>query len=94
MVLVADNAPYHHKMEIGSLSFSKKALVLIMRKHKVNYIDLPIITDSWNGLSDLEDDPDHPDVQNRGDVVRIDFLVEEQMERGGGRNQGLVPLKN
>ncbi len=43
MVLVADNAPYHHKREIGSLaSLSKKKLVELMMKHSVEYIDLPI----------------------------------------------------
>ena len=82
MVLIANSALYHHKREIESLSLlSKKALVLLMQKHKVEYIDLPITTDSRNYLLDLEKNPDHPDVQNRGDVVRIYFLIEEQIER-------------
>ena len=36
MILVADNAPYHHKRAIGSLgSLRKKKLVELMKKHKV-----------------------------------------------------------
>ena len=54
-----------------------------MQKHEVEYIDLPITTDSRNDLLDLEDDPHHPDAQNIGDVVRINLLVEEQTERAG-----------
>ena len=56
MGLVADNVPYHHKREIGSLSsISKKALVLLIQKREVEYIDIPITTDSRNNLLDLED---------------------------------------
>ena len=40
-------------------------------------------------LLDLEDAPDHPDVKNRGDVMRINFLVEEQMERAGLKKPGI-----
>ena len=78
MVLVVENFSYHHKREIRSLSsLSKKVLVFLMQKHEVECIDLLITTDSRNDLLDLENNPDHPDVQNRGDAARIDFLVEE-----------------
>jgi transposase len=43
MVLLADNAPYHHKRVIGSLaSLSKKKIADIMVEHEVETIDLPI----------------------------------------------------
>ena len=46
MILVADNAPYHHKRDIGSLgSLSKKQMLELMRKHNVEWLDLPLTTD-------------------------------------------------
>ena len=43
MILVADNAPYHHKRAIGSLgSLNKKKLIGLMKKNKVEYINLPL----------------------------------------------------
>ena len=40
-----------------------------MKYHYVDYTDLPINTDARDDLLDLEDHPDHSDIQNRGDVV-------------------------
>lgn len=46
MVLVLDNALYHHKREIGSLgNLTKKELVQLMIKYNVEYVDLPLTTD-------------------------------------------------
>ena len=46
MVLVADNAPYHHKRIIGALgNVPKKRLVDMMVSHGVEYVDLPYVTD-------------------------------------------------
>jgi transposase len=43
MVLICDNAPYHHKREIGSLcSRNKQQLVELMLQYDIPYIDLPI----------------------------------------------------
>ena len=43
MILVADNAPYHHRREIGSLSIvTKNNLVAMMANFEVDHIDLPI----------------------------------------------------
>ena len=42
MCLVLDNAPYHHERPVGSLqSTSKKEIISIMIKDKVDLIDLP-----------------------------------------------------
>ena len=82
MLLVADNAPYHHKRNIGSLaSLSKKQLVELIAKHKVEYVDLPITSDSRLELANLEEDDEN--VQNRGEVVRIIFCKDEQLQRAG-----------
>ena len=54
-----------------------------MQKHQVEYIEFNITTDRRNDLLDLEDDPDHPNVKNRGDIVRINFSVDEQIQRAG-----------
>ena len=43
MVLVADNAPYHHRQQIGNiLSMKKSDLVKIIKKYKINYLDIPL----------------------------------------------------
>lgn len=80
MVLVADNAPYHHKRVIGSLGgLSKKKVIDMMVKYNVTYLELPITTHERLDLAETEED--NSDVQNRGDVVSIDFLPEEQLKR-------------
>ena len=82
MRLVADNAPYHHARDIGSLaSQSKKKIIDDMHKYGVDYIDLPLTNEDRMNLLDLEDDPNHPDVQDRGNCVRISFKKSEQSER-------------
>jgi hypothetical protein len=44
MILVCDNAPYHHKRIVGSMSSkSKKELVQLCVEYNVRYIDVP-----WN----------------------------------------------
>ena len=43
MYVVADNVVYYHAHEIGSLqSTTKKALLDLMEKYNVDYIDLPL----------------------------------------------------
>lgn len=57
MVLVADNAPYHHSREIGSLSGLKKIeLVDLMEKWECNEIELPLTDERLKALE--EDDVD------------------------------------
>ena len=81
MVLVADNAPYHHKRVIGSLAtLSKKNLVAMMTEHEVEYLDLPL-TDQRIALAATEEDDD--DIHDRGDCVRIPFKADEQSQTAG-----------
>ena len=82
MLLVADNVLYRHKRAIGSLgSLSKKKLVELMKKHKVEHIDLPLPTRCRVDLCQMEGHEDHLDVQDRGDSFRISFDDKEQVSR-------------
>lgn len=65
MVLITDNAPYHHKREVGSLgNKTKKQVVEMMTKYNVQHMDLPTSTLQRANLDDEEDGVDH-----RGDTV-------------------------
>jgi hypothetical protein len=76
MILVADNAAYHHKRVIGSLaSLSKKNLIEMMAKHDVDYIDLPLTKLRLDYAND-----DHDNIDDRGDCIRIPFNPEEQKQ--------------
>jgi transposase len=79
MVLVADNAPHHHKRVIGSLvSVSKKKIVDMMVEHSVEYIDLPLTGKRMELVGDK--------VEDRGDCIRIQFDPEEQNKRARARD--------
>ena len=55
MVLVADNAPYHHKRVIGSLgSLTKGKLVDRMARHSVEWIDLLVTSEKRQELAEME----------------------------------------
>ena len=74
MVLVLDNAPYHHKRAIGTLGAqSKGLLVSLMAQHQVEYIDLPIKCQARLDLFDK-----YPDADDRGECIRIPFDADEQ----------------
>jgi transposase len=46
MVLICDNAPYHHKREIGSMDTkTKKQLIEMMTNDAVDYVELPLNDD-------------------------------------------------
>lgn len=94
MVLVADNAPYHHKREIGSLSGLSKAKILeLMVKYDVEYLDLSISNDERRKLAEKEGHVDHQDVQDRGDCVRIEFINDEQSKRASLSNPRVGTLE-
>jgi hypothetical protein len=79
MVLLADNAPYHHKRVIGSLtSLSKKKIVEMMVEHKVETIDLPINNKRMELL-----DTDDSETEDRGECIWIPFCPDEQLLRAG-----------
>ena len=75
MVLIMDNAPYHHKRAIRSLSAIKKdILVDLMNEYGVDSIDLPMNSQERYNL--LDDGTDVAD--DFGSMVEIDFDPEEQ----------------
>jgi transposase len=79
MVLVADNAPYHHKRVIGSLaSVSKKKIVEMMIEQGIEYINLPLTDKRMKLVGDEEED--------RGDCIWNGFDWEEQNKRAGARD--------
>ena len=80
MILVCDNAPYHHKQKIGSLaSTNKKDLLQMMAEYNTQYIDLPLTTDKREDLADAAGHLPNDD-QDMGDSVRIPFVPEEQKQ--------------
>ena len=54
-----------------------------MKKHQVEYIDLPLTNRECVDLCQMEGHEHHPDVQDRGDIVRISFDDKEQVSRAG-----------
>jgi hypothetical protein len=75
-ILVADNAPYHHKRTIGSLaSLTKKKLIQLMIEHNVEYVDLPLTDFRLEFAND-----DSNDIEDRGDCIRIPFDPEQQKQ--------------
>jgi len=92
MVLVADNAPYHHKRNIGALgNVPKKRLVGMMVSHGVEYIDLPYVTDQRYELAQSEDSSNN--VQDRGDCVQVNFIKEEQLKKATANNPRVATLE-
>ena len=92
MVLVADNAPYHHKRVIGSLGhLNKTQMVDLMVQHKVEWIDIPLVS---QGRLDMALSADEfEDVQDRGDCIRIPFDAEEQRQRAGATKPRIATLE-
>ena len=77
MVLVCDNALYHHKQKIGSLaSISKKKLIQMMEEYEVNHIDLPLTTSEREEFAATQ----HESIEDRGDFVRIPFSATDQQQ--------------
>jgi hypothetical protein len=69
MVLVAENAAYHHKRMMGSLaSLTKKNLIdsEMMAQHEVQYIDLPLTESRFEHAND-------DNVLYRGDCLRTSY---------------------
>ena len=80
MVLIADNAPYHHKRSIGTLSSLKKTeLITMMIQYSVEYIDVPLTAKRLDAMEDDTVDG----VTDLGDGYRIEFDAERFQERAG-----------
>jgi hypothetical protein len=67
MILVADNAPYHLKQEIGSLqATTKKKLLDMMVKYEVDTVDLPATASRFELSEESEST-----IEDRGKIVQI-----------------------
>eukprot|EP00957_Ditylum_brightwellii_P054660 4141724-Ditylum_brightwellii.AAC.1 len=71
MILVMDNAAYHHKRVIGSLNgLSKKKLIEIAKKYEVDYLDLPFNGQQMEAF-DNDSEGQYHYVEDRGDYYCI-----------------------
>ena len=78
MCLVLDNAPYHHKREVGSLqNLSKKKLLEMMEADQVDRIELPM-TEARLNLIEEAGDEEKTDLHDCGEYLELNFSVEEQ----------------
>jgi hypothetical protein len=72
MVLIMDNALYHHKRKIGTFSSkTKQELVEMCKKYKVEYIDLQSIDNRLYAYRTNNHDKDN--VQFQGDLIELTF---------------------
>jgi hypothetical protein len=87
MVLVADNAPYHHSRQIGSLaSLSKSKLINMMTTEGCNFIDVPssdlrYSTINWGDVDG---------VTNKGGFFRVEF-EKEAFQQQAAKNRLFIP---
>jgi transposase/ribosomal protein L30E len=87
MVLVADNAPYHHKRQIGSLaSLSKSKLLDMMETHGCDYVDIPVSDRRFDAL----DLGDVSGVTDMGGYFRVEFQKED-FEQRASKNKPFLP---
>jgi hypothetical protein len=88
MVLVLDNAPYHHKREIGALgSMTKNELVAVCEKYDVEYIDVPL---NDVRLRELDKSDTIDGVTDMGDYCRVEFHPDTFKQRAGS-NKPFLP---
>jgi transposase len=90
MVLICDNAPYHHKREIGSLSSkSKTQLLELAKKYDIQYIDLPNTVERLNAMAEVDDVLENVFYLD-DDYCRVVFDVDEFKNRSGS-NKPFIP---
>ena len=78
MVLVADNAPYHHPRQIGSLaSLTKSKLLETMETHGGDYVDVPPSALRYSTLDSANVDG----VTDMGGYFCVDFEREDFQQR-------------
>jgi hypothetical protein len=104
MVLICDNAPYHHKREIGSLnSKTKKQMLKLYDQYAVDTVELPLNDERWRYCERMNDKDAPTDyafddstnyvvsgtVEDRGEYMLINYNRDEQ-EQTAGRNRPRV----
>jgi transposase len=77
MVLICDNAAYHHKRKLGSFSSNtKQQLIDLAVKLEVKYIDLPFTKLRYNAVMN-DDSINNVEPQECGNVCRVEFNADE-----------------
>ena len=90
MCLVLDNAPYHHKRDIGTLQgISNSKIIEMMIADVVKEIELPFIDSRWDYYQGGND----RDMFDRGETAEISFDPIEQQERAGVIKPRMANLK-
>ena len=89
MVMIADNAPYHHSREVGSLASlkNKKELVTLMEKWECNGIEIPLTSERVDAL----EDDDVEGVTDMGSCAFVEFDAEEFQKRASKKKGLFVP---
>ena len=83
MILIADNAPYHHSREIGSLSGMKKEkLIKLMQDWDCDFIEIPVSEARTEALEENEIDG----VTDAGSCFMVEFDIEEFNKKASARN--------
>jgi ribosomal protein L30E len=94
MIMVADNAPYHHKREIGSwASLSKKKMVDLMIKYECNEIEVPLTADRWKVAQEGALEECGLAVQDLGDGFAVQFDFEQFSKRASSSNPFIPNLE-
>lgn len=89
MILICDNAPYHHKREIGSLgSKNKQQLMDLGKLYNVEYIDIPLNVDRMEAMSDIHAVHDFI-VDTTDDYCRVVFS--EKLSNRATTNDPFIP---
>lgn len=52
-----------------------------MADYNVEYIDLPLVSETQNNVLELDGHRDHHDIQDRGSFVIINFSYVEQVKK-------------
>lgn len=90
MVLVCDNAAYHHSRELGSLgSKTKSKLVDICEKYNIYFLDLPFNESRYAALEEGMDDDDDDLIDSITDIgayCRVAFQKKMFKEKASSNN--------
>lgn len=88
MVLVCDNAAYHHSRELGSLGGKTKSeLVEICEKYNIHFVDLPFNENRYDMLEEGNGDEDMiTGITDIGDFCRVSFDSDLFKEKANSNN--------
>jgi hypothetical protein len=94
MCLIADNAPYHHKRVVGSLSsLSKKQLIDLAREHGCWYIELPATPARLEAIAE-DDEDEYGFVEENGEFFVVDISEQwDMIAKAKAKSRPFCPSK-